>query len=279
MELVRLACQLPEERRRSLSHWTCSELAREVVRSGLVEAISAQTVQRILQHHRLKPWRKQYWLRNKAPRDAEFIARTNEICELYTRVLDAHEMVLCVDEKTSIQPRPRLAPTKPAQPDRPVQVEHEYKRAGALQLFGAFDTRTGGVYGRTYRRKRQIEFIDFLEYLDRTIPASITVIHIVCDNVSVHHGKEVRAWLARHPRFQFHFLPVHCSWMNQVEQWFSILQSKRLAVADFEGLDDLAAQIDSFIAQWNEIAHPFNWTRQSFAKVLAKAEAALAKVA
>jgi transposase len=121
---------------------------------------------------------------------------------------------------------PTWSPTKLAQPDRPVQVEYEYKRAGALQLFCAFDTRTGRVYGRTYRRKRQIEFIDFLEYLDRTIPACIAVIHIVCDNVSTHHGKRVRAWLDRHPRFTFHFLPVHCSRMNPVEQWFSILPSK-----------------------------------------------------
>ena len=276
MELVRLACTMPDDRGRSLSLWHCGELARELIREQVVESISSQTVQRILQHHRLKPWRSHYWLRKKAPRDAEFIARTKDICDIYTRSLGHHEMVLCVDEKTSIQPRTRLAPTKPALPERSVQVEHEYKRGGALNLFAGLDTRTGRVYGKTYGRKRQVEFIDFLEHIDRTIPARVTAIHVVCDNVSTHHGKLVRQWLAAHPRFQFHFTPVHCSWMNQIEQWFSILQSKRLRTPNFSDLGDLAAKIGTFIAQWNEAAHPFAWTPQSFAKVLAKAEAAIA---
>lgn len=87
-----------------------------------------------------------------------------------------------------------------------------------------------------------------------------------------HKGKLVRAWLARHPRFQMHFTPVHCSWMNQVEQWFSIIRRKRLAVANFPDLADLEATIAAFIAEWNEIAHPFDWTPASFQKVLAKVE-------
>lgn len=87
-------------------------------------------------------------------------------------------MVLCVDEKTSLQPRTRKSPTRPAQPGGPVQVEHEYERKGALNLFAGFDTRTGKVYGHTAERKRQKEFIEFLEMLDREIPAEITAIHI-----------------------------------------------------------------------------------------------------
>ncbi len=136
-------------------------------------------------------------------------------------------MVLCVDEKTSLQPRPRQAKTLPAQPGVPMRVEQEYERKGALNLFAAFDTRTGFVWGQTDERKRQEEFIAFLEYLDHQVPSHITTIHLVLDNLSVHKGKKVQAWLSQHPRFVFHYPPVHCSWMNQVEQWFSILQRKR----------------------------------------------------
>jgi transposase len=171
---------------------------------------------------------------------------------------------------------PVFAPTRPAQPGRVVQVEHEYERCGAVNLFAALNIRTGRVYGKTYGRKRMVEFIDFLRHLDRSVPENITTIHIVCDNVSTHHGSKVRAWLAKHPRFQFHFTPVHCSWMNQVEQWFSILQRKRLRVPNFKDLKDLAAKIAQFIVQWNEVAEPFGWRKESFAKVLEKAEVALA---
>ena len=107
----------------------------------------------------------------------------------------------------------------------------------------------------------------------------MTVLHIVCDNVRTHHGKRVRAWLARHPRFQMHFTPVHCSWMNQVEQWFSILQRKRLAVSNFADLGDLEGKILTFIVEWNEIAHPFNWRPESFDKILAKVDAHLDAIA
>ncbi len=120
-----------------------------------------------------------------------------------------------------------------------------------------------------------VEFIELLEQIDRSTPATITVIHILCDNVSVHHGKKVRAWLAEHPRFRMRFTPVHCSWMNQIEQWFSILQRKRLVAPNFTNLADLEAKIVAFIAEWNQAAHPFHWTSASFDKVLAKVDAAL----
>src|SRR3954451_5153824 len=112
---------------------------------------------------------------------------------------------------TSLQPRPRRVPTRPAQPGRPVQVEHEYQRAGATHLFAAFDTRSGQVYGVTARRQRQVEYLTLLEHLDRSIPASITTIHLLADNVSVHHGKLGRRWLSDRPRFVAHGTPVPCS--------------------------------------------------------------------
>jgi transposase len=272
IHLVKMACERPDRLGRSLSQWDCEELARQLVEEGRVASISAQTVQRILSAHQLKPWRSHVWLTPKGPRDAEFYARTSDLIDLYTRPLALTERVLCVDEKTSLQPRTRLHPTLPAQAGNlPNRVEHEYRRAGALNLLAAFDTRSGHVYGQCHARKRQREFIAFLEHLDREIPPEVTTVHIVCDNLKTHSGKEVQAWLAVHPRFRFHFTPVHCSWMNQVEQWFSILQRKRFRFADFESLDDLRAKIELFIAQWNQRAHPFNWTRKSVAKVMAAA--------
>ena len=201
-----------------------------------------------------------------------FYSAVEEIIDLYTRELADHEIVLCADEKTSLQPRPRPTPTRPAQPDNnPNRIEHEYKRAGALQLFAAFDTRSGQVYGECHDRKRQVEFIHFLETLDREIPSSITHIHVVLDNLPTHKGKQVQKWLVQHQRFIFHFTPVHCSWMNQVEQWFSILQRKRFRISDFASKSDLRIKIDQFIQEWNERAHPFNWTSKSVAKVMADA--------
>jgi hypothetical protein len=173
---------------------------------------------------------------------------------------------------TSLQPRPRKSKTLPTDKDRPTRVEHEYGRCGALNLFAAFDTRTGKVYGMTAPRKRQAEFIAFLEQLDGEIPASVTTVHVVLDNLRMHKGKQVQAWLAKHPRFVFHHPPVHCSWMNQVEQWFSIARRKRLRIADFASKEQLAERLMAFIREWNEIAHPFNWTSKSVAKVMAKCQ-------
>jgi transposase len=274
LHAVKIACERPDLKGRSLSQWDCAEIARELVRDGVVESISVESVRQMLLNHRLRPWRHEMWLSPKVPRDAAFAASVRAICELYTRPLRADEMVLCVDEKTNLQPRPRKSPTLAARRDRPVRVEHEYGRCGALHLFAAIDTRSGRVYGQTAERKRQVEFIAFLEQLDREIPAAITTIHVVLDNLRMHKGKQVQAWLAKHPRFVFHHPPVHCSWMNQVEQWFGILQRKRLRIADFSSKEHLAERLMAFVREWNERAHRFNWTAKSFEKVLAQCESA-----
>lgn len=268
--LVKIACERPDMMERSLSQWDCTELARQVITAAIVGSISASTVRRILNSNKLKPWRHHLWLSPKAPRDEAFVKSIKEISSLYTRPLKENEMVLCVDEKTNLQPRPRKAKTLPAKPDLPVRLEHEYERKGAVNLFAAFDTRTGKVWGLSYERKRQEEFIDFLEYLDKEIPSYITTIHVVLDNLSVHKGKKVQAWLIKHPRFVFHHPPVHCSWMNQVEQWFSILQRKRLKIADFADKKALSQRLTAFIDEWNIVAHPFHWSEKSTLKVLAK---------
>ena len=279
LQVVRLACELPDVVGRSLSQWDCTELARHLERDGVVTAISPQTVRRVLASQRLKPWRRHLWLHPRSPRDAEFVRRTKDVAELLTRDLGPHEAALSLDEMTSLQPRPRLAPTRPARPGKPVRVEHEYERKGAMHLFAAFDTRTGRAYGECFYRKRQVEFITFLEQLDGAIPATITSVHLLSDNVSVHHGRKVRRWLAKHPRFVAHFTPVHCYWMNPIEQWFSILRRKRLRDPNFADVSALARAIRQFIHEWNETAHPFGWTAKSFEKILAKTDATLPEAA
>ena len=273
LHVVKLACERPDHVGRSLSQWNCPDLARQLKADGIVESISPETIRSILHFHKLKPWRYHLWLSAKVPRDGQFAKQVQEIVDLYTRTLADWEMVLCVDEKTNLQPRPRLASTLPTRPGLPTRLEHEYKRAGALHLFAAFDTRTGKVYARTELRKRQHEFIALLAQLEREIPPSIRRIYLVLDNLSVHKGKQVQTWLQSHPRFLCFFVPVHCSWMNQVEQWFSILQRKRLRISDFSNLDHLAERLMAFVAEWNTRAHPFNWSAKSALKVMAKYEA------
>jgi hypothetical protein len=131
IHVVRLACERPDMLSRSLSQWDCHELARQLIAEGIVEEISASTVRRILAAHQLKPWRHHLWLHPKHHRDAAFYATVAELIDLYTRRLRADEMGLSVDEKTSLQPRPRPSPTLPARPHHlPNRVEHEDKRVG-----------------------------------------------------------------------------------------------------------------------------------------------------
>lgn len=239
---------------------------------GLVVTISASTIRRILRQHKLKPWRYHLWLSSKVPRDDAFRQSVAALVELYTRVLKSNEVVLCLDEKTALQPRPRVCPTRPTAPGQVTLVEHEYARCGAVNLLAAFDTRSGRVYGICRRRKRQEEFIELLEELDKSFGRKIKRIHLVLDNLPMHKGKKVQEWLAKHPRFECHFPPAHCSWLNQIEQWFSILSRKRFTIADFASVEHLVERLETFIREWNERAHPFNWKSKSAAKVMAKCE-------
>jgi transposase len=271
--LVQRACALPDHYGRARSLWDCQELARQVVADGVASAMSAETVRRRLAAHALKPWRYHYWLTPTQPRDAALAAIVEELCALYTHPRAPREGVLCVDEKTSLQPRPRAHPTRPPRAKTPAAVEHEYRRAGALHLCAAVATRAGIVDGQCHRRKRAAEFIAFLRDLDEHLDAALTRVHLGLDNLRPHKTAAVQAWLADHPRFVLHFTPVHCSWLNQVAQWFALLTRKRLRVADFASLDDLHLKLRRFISEWNAQAHPFRWTAAAFTKILAKCAA------
>jgi len=152
-------------------------------------------------------------------------------------------------------------------------VEHADKRAGALTLVAAFDTRSGKVSGRCDDRKRQRAFIAVLEAVEVEVDEHLHTIHLVCDTVSTHHGQEVRQWLGHHPRVVRHFTPVHGSWMNQVEQWCSSLPRQRLRMVDFASKDQLHAKLNQFMQEWHHHAHPFNWSTNSVTKIMAAAPA------
>jgi len=276
LHTTHLACTLPEAVGRPVAQWDSTELARQLVIDGVVPTISPSTVRRILARQRLRPWRCHAWLHPRRPRDAAFLAQVQAIADLATRPLASGEVVLSFDELTALAPRPRKAPTRPAQPGWPRQVEHEYHRTGALNVLAAIDTRDGSVSAYLCRRKRALEVCRFLDLLDEQLPEAVTRVHLVCDNVTTHRGSKVRTWLAAHPRWTIHHPPVHCSWMNQIEQWFSILARKRLRMPDFRDLDALADAVAAFIADWNAHAHPFQWTTASFAKLIAKVEATIA---
>jgi hypothetical protein len=274
MHVVRLACARPDTLGRRLSQWDGEELARQLMADGLVEDLSAATVRRLLAAHQLKPWRQHGWLYPKPPRDAAFSVTGSELIDLYTRPLRPDALVLSVDETTSLQPRPRHAPPRPAPPqNRPHRHAHASKRAGALKLLAAFDTRAGQVYGPCDERKRQQKFSAFLEHLDQAITAALKTIHLVCDNVSTPQGKTVRKGLVNHARVVVHCTPGQCSWMHQVAQWLSILQRKRLRLVDVESKDHLRQQLEQFIREGKVQAPPFHWSTKSGAKVMAAAPA------
>jgi hypothetical protein len=224
---VKIACEQPDTVGRSLAQWESTALARQLGRDGVVESISPQTVQRMLAHHQLNPWRHHLGLSPTVPRDQGLAAQVQAIATRYTRPLEVWEMVVGVEEQTSVQPRPRTAPTLAAQPGVPVRVEQEDTRQGALNLLAGFDTRTGQVYATTASRTRQVEFIAFVEQVDQELPPTSPAMHRGLDHGTRHQGTQVHAWLAQHPRVIFHFPPVHGSGMNQVEQWVSIVHRKR----------------------------------------------------
>lgn len=273
VHLGKLAWERPARCGRSLSQWDCTDLARALMESGVTDSLSPSTVRRILAPHTLTPWRHHRWLSPQYPRDAAFSAQGTALLTLSTRPLAPDAMVLSLDAKTSWQPRPRLHPTKPAQPGLPNRVEQAYRRDGALNLFAACETRTGHGYGQGDSRKRQRACRALLESLEAALPQTIKPSHIVCDTVSTHHGKEGGRWRQSHPRFVCHCTPVHGSWMHQVEQWFSLLQRKWFRLADFASQAVLQAHIDQCMVEWHQVAHPCNWSTKSVAKIMADAPA------
>jgi transposase len=238
------------------THWTGRMLATAV-------GISLRSVQRILEAHRLAPHRVRTF---KLSNDPRFVEKLRDVVGLYVNP-PAHAVVLSVDEKSQIQALDRTQPGLPMKPGRAGTMTHDYKRNGTTTLFAALNVFDGTVIGRNMKRHRHQEFIRFLGDIDAQVPKR-RKIHAIVDNYATHKHPSVQKWLARHPRWTFHFTPTSASWLNAVEGFFAKLTNKRLKRGVFRSVAELELAIERFIAETNAEPKPFIWTARP-ARILA----------
>src|SRR5689334_19333970 len=230
------------------THWTAAMMAKAI-------GISASSVQRIWHAHGLQPHRVQQF---KLSNDPKFIDKLRDVVGLYVDP-PAHAIVLSVDEKAQIQALDRTQPGLPMKKGRAGTMTHDYKRHGTTTLFAALDVLEGKVIGRCMQRHRHQEFIRFLNAIEADISVG-KIIHVVLDNYATHKHPKVKAWLARHPRFVFHYTPTSASWLNAVEGFFAKLTNRRLKRGAFCSIVDLQAAINRFLKETNNHPKPFVWT-------------------
>jgi transposase len=240
------------------THWSCRTMAARV-------GVSPATVQRIWAARGLKPHRVETF---KLSTDPQFEDKLVDVVGLYLNPPE-QAVVLCMDEKSQIQALDRTQPSLPMTRGRAGTMTHDYKRNGTTTLFAALDVLTGTVIGQCLPRHRHEEFLTFLRRIDRAVPNSLQV-HLILDNYHTHKHNNVRAWLAKHPRFHLHFTPTSSSWLNLVERWFRELTDKNLRRGVFPSVPDLIASIENYLRVHNDNPKPFVWT--------ATADSILAKV-
>jgi transposase len=244
-EIVRLTQEPPPH---EATHWTLRAMAKAA-------RVAASTVHAIWKARGLVPHR---WRSFKISRDPDFSEKLTDIVGLYMAP-PAHAVVLSIDEKSQIQALDRTQPGLPMKPGRLGTMTHDYKRNGTTTLFAALNVLDGTIIGRNMQRHRHQEFIRFLAAIDREIPKH-QEIHVVLDNYAAHKHEKVRQWLARHPRWTFHFTPTSCSWLNAVEGFFAKLTRRRLKYGVFRSVVDLQSTINRFIDEHNDNdAKPFVW--------------------
>src|SRR5882672_9572448 len=233
------------------THWTSAMMAKVV-------DVSASSVQRIWRAHGLQPHRvKQF----KLSTDPQFVDKLRDIVGLYVDP-PAHAVVLSVDEKSQIQALDRTQPGLPMKKGRAGTMTHDYKRHGTTTLFAALNVLDGSVIGRCMQRHRHQEFIRFLNQVEAQVPAG-KIIHAIVDNYATHKHPKVRAWLARHPRWTFHFTPTSASWLNLVERFFAEITTKRIRRGIFRSVAELKGAIHDYLDRHNADPKPFVWTKSA----------------
>jgi transposase len=240
------------------THWSTRLLAKK-------QGVHASTVARIWADHNLRPHRTKSF---KLSRDPKFVPKLLDVVGVYLNP-PQNAVVLCVDEKSQIQALDRTQPGLPIKPGRCATMTHDYVRHGTTTLFAALNMAEGTVHGQCFPRHRNTEFLRFVRYLDKAYPGK-EELHLILDNYGTHGHESVRRWLAKHPRFNLHFIPTSSSWLNMVERWFAQLTNKAIRRGSFSSVADLITAIERFIEHYNHDPKPFIWT--------AKAETILSKI-
>ena len=269
-----LACELPSRLGVPLSRLHVPDIATEVVSRGIVAEISGTTVWRWLSEDAIRPWAHRSWI---FPRDPDFEAKAARVLDLYARqwggkALGDDDFVVSADEKTSIQARGRCHATLPPAPGRDMRVEHEYARRGALAYLAAWDVHRAKVFGRCEATTGIEPFARLVEQVMTTEPyASARRVFFVVDNGSSHRGqRSVDRLRNRWSNAHLVHAPVHASWLNQVEIYFSVIQRKVLTPNDFADLAEVETRLLAFERRYEQTATPFEWkfTRSDLAKLM-----------
>ena len=244
--VVALTCSEPPG---EVTHWTGRAMA-------LATGLSHTTIKRIWKAHKLAPHRLRTF---KTSNDPAFAEKVEDIVGLYMHP-PAHALVLSIDEKSQIQALDRTQPGLPLKPGKAGTMTHDYKRHGTTTLFAAFNILDGAVIGRCMQKHTHQEFIRFLNAVDREVPTG-KIVHAILDNYASHKHPKVRAWLERHPHWVFHFTPTSGSWLNAVENFFSVLTRRRIRRGVFRSIIDLQAAINRYLQEHNQSPKPFVWTK------------------
>lgn len=257
LELIKLACKRPADCKLPFrSVWTIDALRTELARATRF-VLSKTEIRRILAFEEIRPHHIRLWLHSPDP---EFRPKVRAICNLYVTPPAAGDTVLCIDEKTGMQALEHKYAFKAPAKGKPGRREFEYKRHGTATLFAAFNPLTGQVVGECSVKRQAVDLMRFMERVAREYPTG--TVTIIWDNLNIHHGEVWDAFSRRHGgRFRFVYTPIHASWVNQVEIWFSLMARRVLKHASFATAHDLMQAVDAFVAHWNEYeAHPFRWT-------------------
>lgn len=276
VQVKALACELPHRLGMPLSRMAVADIRRHVIEQGLVANISGTTLWRWLSADAIRPWQHRSWI---FPRDPKFSLRAAPILDLYHRLWDgkplrSDDFVISADEKTSIQARRRKQPTLPPRPERPMRVEHEYFRQGALTYFAAWDVHRAKLFGHC-EPKNGIAPVDRLvaQVMEQEPYRSARRVFWIMDNCSSHRGqKAVDRFRSKWSNAFLVHTPIHASWLNQIEIYFSVLQRKVLTPNDFSSLSQLEKRILDFQCYYESTAAPFKWTftRNDLAALLSK---------
>jgi transposase len=247
-QILTLPCSEPPG---EVTHWTGRAVAKAV-------GVSLSAVQRIWKSSRLQPHRLRTFKRSNDPAFAE---KVEDIVGLYMNP-PAHAVVVSIDEKSQIQALDRTQPGLPLKPGKCGTMTHDYKRNGTTTLFAALNTLDGTVIGRCMPKHTHQEFIKFLNAVERAVPAG-KIIHAIADNYATHKYPKVLEWLSRHPRWVFHFTPTSSSWLNAVENFFSVITRQRIRRGVFKSVSELQDAIRRYIKEHNRSTKPFVWTKSA----------------